>query len=77
MGNLTKWFGEANLERFIKVFNIDFLHSGDKTSSKQTLVISTHGFIKKRSKVPDNEVQKATNARIKYFADQQLKNKKK
>jgi len=49
----------------------------DKTSSKQTLVISTHGFIKKRSKVPDNEVQKATNARIKYFADQQLKNKKK
>ena len=29
----------------------------DKTSSTQTLVISTHGFIKKRSKVPDNEVQ--------------------
>ncbi|MBF8455939.1 type II toxin-antitoxin system RelE/ParE family toxin [Kaistella sp. G5-32] len=49
----------------------------DKTSPTQTLVISTHGFIKKRSKVPDNEVQKATNARVKYFADQQLKNKKK
>ena len=49
----------------------------DKTSSTQTLVISTHGFIKKRSKVPDNEVQKATQARTKYFADQQLKNKKK
>ena len=49
----------------------------DKTSSTQTLVISTHGFIKKRSKVPDNEVQKATQTRNKYFADQQLKNKKK
>lgn len=49
----------------------------DKTSSTQTLVISTHGFIKKSSKVPDSHIQKAANARTKYFADQQLKNKKK
>lgn len=31
----------------------------DKTSKESTLVISTHGFIKKRSNVPDIEIQKA------------------
>lgn len=48
----------------------------DKTSSIETLVISTHGFIKKRSKVPDNEIQKATSTRAKYFAGKKLKNRK-
>lgn len=28
----------------------------DKTISKETLVISTHGFIKKQSKVPKSEI---------------------
>jgi Phage derived protein Gp49-like (DUF891) len=42
-----------------------------------TLVVSTHGFIKKRSKVPDNEIQKAVNTRTKYLADKQVKKKKK
>ena len=45
----------------------------DKTSSTETLVISTHGFIKKRSKVPDNEIQKAIGQRTKYFEEKQLK----
>lgn len=49
----------------------------DKTSTKETLVISTHGFIKKRSKVPDNEIQKAVHIRAKYFADKRSKNQKK
>jgi phage-related protein len=49
----------------------------DKTSTTETLVVSTHGFIKKRSKVPDNEIQKANGLRIKYFEGKQLKNKKK
>ncbi|MGN6196743.1 MAG: type II toxin-antitoxin system RelE/ParE family toxin [Ginsengibacter sp.] len=50
----------------------------DKTNAGNTLVISTHGFIKKRSKVPDNEIQKAQQLRIKYFEDkQEIKNKKK
>lgn len=49
----------------------------DKTSTTETLVISTHGFIKKRSKVPDNEIQKAIGQRIKYFEEKQLTNKKK
>ena len=50
----------------------------DKTNSKNTLVISTHGFIKKQSKVPDTEINKAKQIRIKYFEDKEkLKNKKK
>ena len=50
----------------------------DKTSTTETLVIATHGFIKKRSKVPDSEIQKAKQIRIKYFSDKEkLKNKKK
>ena len=49
----------------------------DKTSTMDTLVVSTHGFVKKRSKVPDNEIQKAVNIRTKYLAEKQVKNKKK
>jgi hypothetical protein len=48
----------------------------DKTSNSETLVISTHGFVKKRSKVPDKEIQKAMSIRSKYYANKQLKNKK-
>ena len=46
----------------------------DKTNTENTLVISTHGFIKKRSKVPDNEIQRAKQLRTKYFENK--KNKK-
>ena len=49
----------------------------DKTSTIDTLVVSTHGFIKKRSKVPNYEIQKAVIIRAKYLANKQLKNKKK
>ena len=48
----------------------------DKTSATDTLVISTHGFIKKRSKVTDSEIEKAVKSRTKYFEDKQLMNKK-
>lgn len=48
----------------------------DKTSTTETLVISTHGFIKKRSKVPDNEIQKAIGQRTKYFEEQKKSKKK-
>ncbi len=41
----------------------------DKTDNANTLVISTHGFIKKQSKVPDNEIDKAVKQRTKYFKD--------
>lgn len=49
----------------------------DKTSTINTLVVSTHVFVKKRSKVPDKEIQKAVNIRTKYLAEKQVKNKKK
>lgn len=46
-----------------------FLAFWDKSKSNETLVISTHGFIKKRSKVPDNEIDKALNIRLKYLSN--------
>ena len=39
----------------------------DKTSTTQTLVFATHGFIKKVDKVPANEITRAENIRKKYF----------
>ncbi|MDF0692878.1 type II toxin-antitoxin system RelE/ParE family toxin [Aquirufa ecclesiirivi] len=39
----------------------------DKTDNKHTLVIATHGFIKKGDKVPSNEIERATRLRDKYF----------
>lgn len=41
----------------------------DKTDSKNTLIISTHGFIKKSGKVRENEIQKAKHLWKKYFSD--------
>ncbi len=41
----------------------------DKTDNTNTMVISTHGFVKKQSKVPDNEIDKAEKQRKKYFND--------
>ena len=50
----------------------------DKTVAENTLVISTHGIIKKTSKMPDKEIQKAKQLRAKYFEDKEkLKKKKK
>lgn len=49
----------------------------DKTSSIETLVVSTHGFVKKRCKVPENDIQKAINIKATYFEEKQLTTKKK
>lgn len=43
----------------------------DKSTTKDTLVVSTHGFIKKRSKVPSNEIQKAIQLKLKYLAEKE------
>ena len=40
----------------------------DKTDNSNTLVVATHGFIKKVDKVPDSEIEKAKNIRRKYFS---------
>ena len=39
----------------------------DKTSNKETLVLATHGFIKKVDRIPANEINRAVNLREKYF----------
>jgi phage-related protein len=52
-------------------FQYRLLAFWDKTDSKNTLVISTHGFVKKTSKVPENEIQKANQLMIQYFEDKQ------
>ena len=50
----------------------------DKSNSENTLVVSTHGFVKKRSNVPDYEIQKAKQLKTKYFeGKEKLKKKKK
>jgi phage-related protein len=39
----------------------------DKTDSRETLVIATHGFIKKVDRVPENEIDRAVRIRERYF----------
>ncbi|OAD92606.1 addiction module toxin RelE [Aequorivita soesokkakensis] len=39
----------------------------DKTNKIETLVLSTHGIIKKVSKVPKGEIEKAMKIRSEYF----------
>ena len=39
----------------------------DKTDKTDTLVISTHGMIKKVDKVPRSEIEKAMKMRTEYF----------
>jgi len=39
----------------------------DKTDNTDTVVISTHGLIKKTDKIPKSEIERAENLRVKYF----------
>jgi phage-related protein len=45
----------------------------DKTDNKETLVLATHGFIKKDDKVLANEINRAKKLRDKYFESKQKK----
>ncbi|MFA6261819.1 MAG: type II toxin-antitoxin system RelE/ParE family toxin [Bacteroidia bacterium] len=45
----------------------------DKTDSKETLVVATHGFIKKVDKVPKNEIARAVRLKDRYFNNKQKK----
>jgi len=45
----------------------------DSVQAKQTLVLATHGIIKKTGKTPEKEIEKAENIRLRYF---ELKNKR-
>jgi len=39
----------------------------DKTNKIDTIVISTHGLIKKMDKIPKSEIERAEKLRMKYF----------
>lgn len=39
----------------------------DKTDNQETLVVATHGFIKKVDKVPKNEIDRAVRLKDNYF----------
>ena len=39
----------------------------DKEDKRQTLVIATHGIIKKSDKAPEKEMEKAEQIRLQYF----------
>ena len=43
----------------------------DKTDNTETLVIATHGFIKKVDKVPGKEINRAIRLKEKYFENKQ------
>lgn len=45
----------------------------DKSDNKETLVIATHGFIKKVDKVSANEIERAVRLRKKYYEKRQKK----
>jgi len=45
----------------------------DKMDNKKTVVVATHGFIKKVDKVPANEIDRAIKLKEKYFNEKQKK----
>ena len=45
----------------------------DKQNNQETLVIATHGFIKKADKVPSAEIDRAVKIKRKYFENKNLK----
>jgi hypothetical protein len=45
----------------------------DKTDNQDTLVVATHGIIKKSDKVPKAEIEKAKLIMIRYFEEKQKK----
>ncbi|WP_299247804.1 type II toxin-antitoxin system RelE/ParE family toxin [uncultured Cytophaga sp.] len=41
----------------------------DKSDNKKTLIIATHGFIKKVDKVPSNEIDRAVRLKNNYYSN--------
>ena len=42
----------------------------DKTKNKKTIIIATHGIIKKTQKTPEKEITKAREIMKKYYSQQ-------
>lgn len=45
----------------------------DKTNNTETLVLATHGFVKKDQKIPQKEIDKAERIRQEYFINKKSK----
>jgi len=78
--NIRKAQFETNAELFNKLYEdiweFRTLYDGiqyrllafwDKSEQTKTIVISTHAFVKKSSKVPKKEIHKAIQLKTKYF----------
>lgn len=66
---------QGNIWEFRTLYNKTYFRIfafWDKTEKINTLVLATHGIIKKTGKTPENEIIKAENIRLRYF---ELKNK--
>lgn len=48
----------------------------DKTEKVNTLVLATHGIIKKTGKAPDKEIEKSEKIRLKYFEQKSKRHEK-
>lgn len=48
----------------------------DKTEKVETLVLATHGIIKKTGKTPEKEIEKAEKIRLRYFEYKNKRNEK-
>ena len=48
----------------------------DKTEKINTLILATHGIIKKTGKTPEKEIEKAENIRLRYFELKDKRNEK-
>ncbi|MBS1758839.1 MAG: type II toxin-antitoxin system RelE/ParE family toxin [Bacteroidetes bacterium] len=46
----------------------------DKTQPEETLVLATHGIIKKTDKMPSKEIEKAKEIRRIYFSQKKIQN---
>ena len=67
---LFKKLDDTNIWKFRTRYNnaqYRLLAFWDKTSNIDTLVIATHGFIKKTQKTPSKEITKAQEIRKQYF----------
>ena len=62
-------FRERDSSKFYRIFAF-----WDKSMVEHTLVLTTHGIIKKTEKTPEKEILKAEKIRLQYF---ELKNQRK
>ena len=61
----------GNSELYLTRLIFGYLLFWDKENKQETLVLATHGIIKKTGKTPEKEIDKSELIRLKYF---ELKN---